>query len=61
MTGAPPKKPKMSRERYNEIVAIRDAAGTNEAIPQEEWKDFWIAQKYYDRPRVFIDHGYEGQ
>ena len=62
MRQGPPKKPKMSRERYNELDAAITAAGTNTVIPESEWTDFWVAQRYYRyRPTIVVGPGYIGQ
>lgn len=48
----PPKKPKMSKERYLELEKIRtEDARHNVAIIEDypdEWKDFNIAYKWYN-------------
>ena len=55
----PPKKPKMSRERYEFLENIR----TNDPRHYpDEWADFNIAYKWYTyKPIIQIGGGYKGQ
>lgn len=62
----PPKKPKMSKERYLFLENIRtNDPEHNVAIIKnypDEWKDFNIAYKYYNyRVPIIIGGGYTGQ
>ena len=61
----PPKKPKMSKERYLFLENIRTTDPRhNEAILKDyssEWKDFNIAYKYYKPVPIIIGGGYRGQ
>lgn len=62
----PPKKPKMSKERYLFLEDIRtNDPRHNEAILEDypdEWKDFNIAYKYYKyRVTVLVGPGPCGQ
>lgn len=62
MRQGPPKKPKMSRERFNELDAMVRAAGNNTVVPKEEWSDYFIAYRYYTyKPIILIGPGYTGQ
>lgn len=62
----PPKKPKMSKERYLELEKIRtEDPRHNGAIIEDypnEWKDFNIAYRWYNyRVPIVISGGYVGQ
>lgn len=61
----PPKKPKMSKERYLELEKIRtEDPRHNSAIIDDypnEWKDFNIAYRWYNYRVPIIIGGYVGQ
>lgn len=62
----PPRKPKMSIERYLFLENIRtNDKRHNEAIIEDypsEWKDFNIAYRYYNyRVPIIVGGGYTGQ
>lgn len=62
----PPKKPKMSKERYLFLENIRtNDSRHNSAIIEDypnEWKDFNIAYKWYTyRVPIIIGEGIKGQ
>ena len=62
----PPKKPKMSKERYLFLENIRtNDSRHNGAIIEDypnEWKDFNIAYKWYTyKVPIIIGGGYKGQ
>ena len=61
----PPKKPKMSKERYEFFENIRtNDLRHNGAIIEDypdEWKDFNIAYKYYTYKIPVIISNYKGQ
>lgn len=62
MRQGPPKKPKMSRERFIELDAMVRTAGNNTVIPEEEWSDYFIAYRYYTyKPTILIGLGCTGQ
>lgn len=61
----PPKKPKMSKERYEFLENIRtNDPHHNRAIIDnypDEWADFNIAYKYYNYRIPFLLTSYKGQ
>lgn len=62
----PPRKPKMSKERYEFLENLRTYDKRhNGAIIEDypdEWKDFNIAYKYYTyKVPIIITKGYTGQ
>ena len=65
MRQGPPKKPKMSKERYLELEKIRtEDSRHNAAIIEDypnEWKDFNIAYKWYNYRAPIIPSCYKGQ